>query len=142
VLRQAVGEVMGNGRRDVFFEALGLPRIVEVVDRTSKAAATEARQKANIAEIGSVGAPMGGEVVEVMAEPGSTVAAGQTLVVMSAMKMETTVSAPVPGTVTHIAVVKGDRIDAGDLLVSINVDDVALASMDELIEEGSASASM
>jgi len=130
---KAVGEMMANGRRDVFFESLGLPRIVEVVDRRSRAAsAIELRQKADIAEIGSVGAPMGGEVIEVMVEPGTEVMPGQALVVMSAMKMETTVSAPAPGKVTHVAVAKGDRIDAADLLVSINVNDALLEQLDSL----------
>jgi pyruvate carboxylase len=125
--------MMANGRRDVFFESLGLPRIVEVVDRRSRAAsAIELRQKADIAEIGSVGAPMGGEVIEVMVEPGTEVMPGQALVVMSAMKMETTVSAPAPGKVTHVAVAKGDRIDAADLLVSINVNDALLEQLDSL----------
>ena len=45
--------------------------------------------------------------------------AGQALVVLSAMKMETSVSAPVDGTVRHIAVDKGDQIDAGGGLLGV-----------------------
>lgn len=45
---------------------------------------------------------------------GSTVAAGQSLAVLSAMKMETSVSSPIAGTVRHVAVTKGDQIDAGE----------------------------
>ena len=46
---------------------------------------------------------------------GSTVKAGQALVVLSAMKMETSVSSPVNGTVKHVAVSKGDQIENGEL---------------------------
>ena len=39
---------------------------------------------------------------------------GQALVVLSAMKMETSVGAPCQGVVQHVAVIKGDSIDAGE----------------------------
>ncbi len=45
---------------------------------------------------------------------GSKVKAGQAMVVLSAMKMETSVSSPVNGTVKHVAVSKGDQIEGGE----------------------------
>jgi len=50
---------------------------------------------------------------------GSTVKAGQALVVLSAMKMETSVSSPVNGTVKHVAVSKGDQIENGELCFAL-----------------------
>lgn len=86
------------------------------------------REKADLAVLGSVGAPMAGTIIEVAVKPGSVVKAGQMLVVMNAMKMETSVSAPVSGTITQVAVEKNDTLDAGDLVVYI--DTSASNSMD------------
>lgn len=58
--------------------------------------------QADSGALGSVGAPMAGSVIEVTIKPGQAVSAGQQLVVMSAMKMETAVCAPVAGVVTQV----------------------------------------
>lgn len=129
---KAVGELQPNGVREVFFETNGIPRVVDVVDvGVAKALGRAARDKADPDTLGSIGAPMAGQVVEVLAKPGIFVSAGAPLVVLSAMKMETTVGAPVSGTVQHVAVVKDDQIDAGDLLVSIQEAASGLESIDE-----------
>ncbi|CAL5223603.1 g6142 [Coccomyxa viridis] len=122
---KALSELQPNGKREVFFESNGVPRAVEVVDKksyesdASKSARGPARDKADPLLPGSVAAPMGGEVIEVKVKPGSKVKAGQAMVVLSAMKMETSVSSPVNGTVKHVAVSKGDQIEGGDLVVSV-----------------------
>ncbi|PRW20525.1 pyruvate carboxylase isoform A [Chlorella sorokiniana] len=118
---KAIGELQPSGMREVFFEYNGIPRVVEVREESKAASDTKkaARDKADSSDPGSVGAPMAGEIIEVKAKPGSYVKAGQALVVMSAMKMETTVAAPASGTVSHVAVIKGDQCDTGDLLVLI-----------------------
>ena len=57
--------------------------------------------------------------VQVSVTPGEKVKAGQVVAVMSAMKMETTVGSPCRGVVSHVAVIKGDIIEGGDLIVRI-----------------------
>lgn len=64
--------------REVFFEANGVPRAVEIVDRSDQAEGggpvrKAAREKSDPDMLGSVGAPMAGEVIEVSAKPGWTV---------------------------------------------------------------------
>ena len=63
---------------------------------------------------------MGGAVIELMAAPGAQVAAGDTLMVVSAMKMETAVTAPCAGVVREVAPVEvGGSVAAGQVVVTI-----------------------
>ncbi|NXA99815.1 PYC protein, partial [Cnemophilus loriae] len=68
---------------------------------------------------GQVGAPMPGEVVEVRVKEGTTVAKGDPLCVLSAMKMETVVTAPVGGKVTKLHVRPGLSLEGEDLIAVI-----------------------
>jgi biotin carboxyl carrier protein len=68
---------------------------------------------------GSVTAPMPGKVVRVIVVVGDTVEPGQPLVVLEAMKMETTLAAEVAGTVKAVHVEAGGMVDGGALLVEI-----------------------
>ena len=143
---KATSQLQADGKREVFFEANGIPRAVEIEDTRTGAESggsgggaplrRAARERADPGALGSVGAPMAGTVVEVKAKPGAPVRAGDPLAVLSAMKMETAVCAPCDGVVQHVAVDAGDSIDAGDLVVRISgelpdVTDDARASMDE-----------
>ncbi|KAI8467848.1 MAG: pyruvate carboxylase [Monoraphidium minutum] len=118
---KAAGELQPSGKREVFFEANGVPRVVEVADtRSAEALVKKAvREKSDTSVLGSVGAPMAGSVIEVCVKPGQGVHAGQQLVVMSAMKMETAVCAPCAGVVTQVCCDRGDNLDAGDLVVFV-----------------------
>jgi pyruvate carboxylase len=68
---------------------------------------------------GSIGAPMPGTVIEIKVKPGDKVRKGDTLVVLSAMKMETVVKAPIDGKILGVEVVSGQKIEGDDLLVNI-----------------------
>ena len=62
-------------------------------------------------------APMNGTVVEILVQAGDSVSAGDTLVIMEAMKMEQAIKAPVAGRVSEVFYQKGDLVDGGtDLL--------------------------
>ena len=64
-----------------------------------------------------VNAEMQGTILEVNVEEGDTVAAGDVICVLEAMKMENDVIAETGGTVTEVAVSGGDSVDQGDPLV-------------------------
>jgi propionyl-CoA carboxylase alpha chain len=79
---------------------------------------------------GSLLAPMPGTVIAVQAEAGSTVEAGQPLLVLEAMKMQHTISAPAAG-VLDVAVQVGQQVSAGDVLAVVTSQE----SSDEGAEE-------
>ena len=70
-------------------------------------------------------------VVAVLVVEGDKVAPGDRVVVVSAMKMETTLTAPYGGTVTAVHVVVGDKVMPGKILVEIEKDEEASANEDE-----------
>lgn len=75
--------------------------------------------KASLVPAGGCVAPMPGKIIEIRVSEGDTVQAGQVLLIMEAMKMEHSVSAPQDGTVNQVSVVSGDQVDADTLLVVV-----------------------
>ena len=112
------GELHEDGRRTVFFELNGQPREVSVVDRSAEVA-VKRHAKADPANPLHVAAPMPGKVSVIGARAGDSVKAGDRLLSIEAMKMETPVYAPADAAVVHIDVAAGSVVEAGDLLVTL-----------------------
>ncbi|MFI8373737.1 biotin carboxylase N-terminal domain-containing protein [Pseudomonas helleri] len=68
---------------------------------------------------GGLSAPMNGSVVRILVTPGQTVAAGATLVVLEAMKMEHSLRAPRDGVVKSLFCQDGDMVKEGSVLVAL-----------------------
>ena len=66
-----------------------------------------------------VNAPLSGTVIKVLVQPGQVVAEGEAILILEAMKMETSISAPNAGTIVAIKVQGGDSCAVGDLLVTL-----------------------
>ncbi|MBZ9767665.1 pyruvate carboxylase [Mesorhizobium sp. CA6] len=115
---QAFGDVDDKGMVTVFFELNGQPRRVKVPDRAHGASAAKARRKAEPGNEGHVGAPMPGVVSALAVAPGQAVKAGDVLLSIEAMKMETALHAERDGEIAEVLVKAGDQIDAKDLLIA------------------------
>jgi 3-methylcrotonyl-CoA carboxylase alpha subunit len=68
---------------------------------------------------GRLTAPMPGRVIQLMVEPGSRIQRGQPLMVIEAMKMEHTVSAPADGVVEAVRFAAGDTVEEGAELITL-----------------------
>lgn len=66
-----------------------------------------------------VTAPMPGTILEVRAQVGDKVNAGDVLFILEAMKLENDLLATVSGTIASLNASKGDMVNAGDVLVVI-----------------------
>jgi pyruvate carboxylase len=115
---EAIGDADDKGIRTVMATLNGQLRPVFVRDR-SITVVTATAEKADAAAPGHVAAPFSG-VVTVQVEVGDTVAAGQSVASIEAMKMEAAITASVAGTVERIAIPKTQQVDAGDLLVVVS----------------------
>jgi propionyl-CoA carboxylase alpha chain len=74
---------------------------------------------ADVVAQGSLLAPMPGTVIGVRLEVGAEVTAGQTVLVVEAMKMQHTISAPTDGVLTELTVAVGSQVASGDVLAVV-----------------------
>ena len=102
----------------VYFELNGQPRAVRVPNRAVKAT-TAAKPKADISNPNHIGAPMPGSIASVAVSVGQAVKAGDMLLTIEAMKMETGLHADRDATVKAVHVSPGTQIDAKDLLIEL-----------------------
>ncbi|MBB5664264.1 pyruvate carboxylase [Rhizobium leguminosarum] len=117
IVNQAMSATDSQGMVTIFFELNGQPRRIKVPDRAHGATGAAVRRKAEPGNAVHVGAPMPGVISRVFVSSGQAVSAGDVLVSIEAMKMETALHAEKDGTIAEVLVKAGDQIDAKDLLV-------------------------
>ena len=108
-----------DGLRTVFFEVNGQPRQINVADRAYEVS-RPTQPKADPADPGQVGAPMPGLIVQINVASGDTVQAGEVLMIIEAMKMQTSVRAECDSTVGTVKVEPGQQVDVKDLLLEFD----------------------
>jgi pyruvate carboxylase len=114
---EAIGEPDERGFRNVMATIDGQLRPVQVRDRSVSAEVASA-EKADPKAPGHVAAPYDGAVTVTVAE-GDAVEAGQTVATIEAMKMEASITAPVAGTVSRLAIRSTQGVEGGDLVLVI-----------------------
>ena len=67
----------------------------------------------------AVTAPLAGSVARVLVSEGEEIEAGQVLLVLEAMKMETEITAPAAGKVSRVLVEPGDAVQGGQPLIEL-----------------------
>lgn len=85
----------------------------------AKAPKLSKEEIAELAQVGDVRAPFAANVCEVSVQAGQKVNAGDRLVMLEAMKMQTPIASAVSGTVEKISVKVGDAMQPGDKLVKV-----------------------
>ncbi len=113
-----VGAVDVDGSRIVSIELNGMSREVKIFDRSVQPK-VKSRTKADPDNIMQIGAPIPGLITAVSVSAKTKVAKGDKLIILEAMKMQTTLYAPVDGIIADIHIKTGDTVDARDLLLTL-----------------------
>jgi biotin carboxyl carrier protein len=109
----------GSGPGQYTLSIAGYRFEVEALDERARAIREATRAASASSGPAPLRAPMPGLISRVLVALGDTVAAGQGLVVMEAMKMENELRSPSAGTVRSIAVSPGTAVEKGALLVEL-----------------------
>jgi pyruvate carboxylase len=110
------GEIREDGTRTVFFELNGQPRDIRVADQSVQGT-LKRHPKAEAENANHIAAPMPGKIASVAARARQPVRAGERLLSIEAMKMETAVYSPRDASVAEVLVTPGSVVEARDLLI-------------------------
>ena len=115
----AKSDVNANGKCSVFFEINGQPRTMDIENKEFSKNIAQ-RKKVDNKNDKHVGSPLPGQVAKIFVQSGNKVIKGDKLLVIEAMKMETTINADKSGTIKSINVSSGDNVETRDLLLELN----------------------
>ena len=98
---------------------LGTPAAAPVASASPASAAPAEKPAAPAASGKPVVAPLPGTINDIKVKVGDKVNAGDTVIILEAMKMQNNIEAETSGTITSVNVNKGDAVMEGDTLVTI-----------------------
>ncbi|WP_207835454.1 pyruvate carboxylase [Williamsia soli] len=114
---EAISDPDANGMRNVLCILNGQLRPVQIRDRSIETT-TRSAERADRTDPGHLPAPFTG-VVTLSVKEGDTIAQGESVGSIEAMKMEATITATKAGVVTRIPISRGAQVDGGDLLLVV-----------------------
>lgn len=110
--------IPGSGPKNYFVNTYSSSHEIEIIDAQSRY--QKSRNSGNINSTEKViTAPMPGKVIRIPVKIGQKVRMGETLIVISAMKMENDYQSPIDGVVKHILVNQGDSVTDNQPLIEI-----------------------
>ena len=115
----AIGETEEDGMVRLFFELNGQPRIIAIADR-KVGASSAVRRMANAADENHIASPMPGLIAALAVAQGQAVKAGDLMLTIEAMKMETAIMAPRDAVIAELCARAGQTVDAKELLVVLS----------------------
>jgi len=115
----SIGPVDDKGMRTVFFKLNGQTRNVEVLDKSIKVHHVE-NKKVDKNDKAHIGAPLQGMLSKLLVKKNETVKKNQPLFIIEAMKMETIITAPHEGNITHVELGNGVLVNTNDLVLELN----------------------
>ena len=104
----------------VFQQAVAPAPVAAPVAAPAPVAAAPAAAPSGAAGSITVESPMPGKILSVEKKVGDSVEAGQTIMILEAMKMENEIVAPEAGTIASINVSVNQSVEAGEVLATLN----------------------
>ena len=100
--------------RSVYFELNGSAREVEILDRSVQTK-KDSKRKADKSNPKHIASPIPGTIAEILVNPGDSIKKNQPLMIVEAMKMETTILAKTDGAISEILISQGDSVSDDEL---------------------------
>ena len=113
-----LGDHNEDGTRTVMFELNGMRRDVNVKDPHATSTAKTV-VLADPTDKSQIGAPIPGLITKISVKVGDQVRENDSLAILEAMKMETSVVSTMDGTIKEITAKEGDTVEAGELIITI-----------------------
>jgi pyruvate carboxylase len=116
----SIGKIDKEGFRKIDFEVNGNQREIIIKDKSyNKGEITKSTIFVDPDNKNEIGASIPGTITKILVKDGEKVKAGQSLIVIEAMKMEANIAAPLSGKVIGISVKEGQQVKNGELLMKI-----------------------